>query len=314
MTTETKPAYLVPIEDVLIVRELMRRKMLTPDTEEGWRAALALAAVPASAQQQAEPVVWKEKLIELADRLDQELTTGVQWSNAQFACFDVSGELRDLVQRNGGAPNEKDWKTRALEAEEANRRFIEQLNSENGPTHMGEPVVSKQQAEPGADEPAYYVRRVHEGHPPEFNTVDEFSDGQGGGVPLFRKAKVVHTCDGDSFVLEFERWNAETGALPRGGSWMAEVSDIIQRAAQSGQRAGVAEDARDAARWRAVEPYLGIADVGDEDFIYGLTVEADRLETDSNNLILWKSLADASVGAAIDALIAAPTQQEGDHA
>jgi hypothetical protein len=98
-----------------------------------------------------------------------------------------------------------------------------------------------QQAEPGMDEPAYYVRRVHEGHPPEFNTVDEFSDGQGGGVPLFRKAKVVHTCDGDSFVLEFERWNAETGALPRGGSWMAEVSDIIQRAAQSGQRAGVAE-------------------------------------------------------------------------
>jgi hypothetical protein len=42
----------------------------------------------------------------------------------------------------------------------------------------------------------------------------------------------------DAFVLEFERWNAETGALPRGGSWMAEVSDIIQRAAQSAQLAG----------------------------------------------------------------------------
>lgn len=38
---------------------------------------------------------------------------------------------------------------------------------------------------------------------------------------------------GDAFVLEFERWNAETGALPRGGSWMAEVSDIIKRAAES---------------------------------------------------------------------------------
>lgn len=46
---------------------------------------------------------------------------------------------------------------------------------------------------------------------------------------------------GDGFVLEFERWNDVTGALPRGGSWMAEVSNIIQRAAQSGQRAGVAE-------------------------------------------------------------------------
>ncbi len=82
-------------------------------------------------------------------------------------------------------------------------------------------------------------------------------------------------------------------------------------AAQSGQRAGVAEDARDAARWRAIEPYLGIDDVGDEDFIYGLVVYADHLEEDSNRLILWKNAGEASVGAAIDAIAAAPAQEGG---
>ncbi|WP_369952339.1 hypothetical protein [Ralstonia syzygii] len=49
---------------------------------------------------------------------------------------------------------------------------------------------------------------------------------------------------GDGFVLEFERWNDVTGALPRNGSWLAEVSDIIQRAAQSGQRTTADEYAR----------------------------------------------------------------------
>jgi hypothetical protein len=68
---------------------------------------------------------------------------------------------------------------------------------------------------------------------------------------------------GDGFVLEFERWNDVTGALPRSSSWVAEVSDIIQRAAQSGQRAGVAEgwcfysadfsmNARNPANWGTV--------------------------------------------------------------
>jgi hypothetical protein len=40
----------------------------------------------------------------------------------------------------------------------------------------------------------------------------------------------------NEFVLEFERWNAETGALPRGGHWMNEVSEIIQRAAKDAGR------------------------------------------------------------------------------
>ena len=89
---------------------------------------------------------------------------------------------------------------------------------------------------------------------------------------------------------------------------------FADRAAQSGQRAGVDEDARDATRWRAIEPYLGIDDVGDEDFIYGLVVYADRLEEDSNRLTLWKNECEASVGAAIDAIAAAPTPaaQGGD--
>ncbi|MCA7085830.1 hypothetical protein K7G19_19765 [Cupriavidus sp. DB3] len=35
----------------------------------------------------------------------------------------------------------------------------------------------------------------------------------------------------DAFVREFEDWVKHTGALPWGGSWMAEVSSIIERAA-----------------------------------------------------------------------------------
>jgi len=35
----------------------------------------------------------------------------------------------------------------------------------------------------------------------------------------------------DAFVREFEDWVKQTGALPWGGSWMADVSSIIERAA-----------------------------------------------------------------------------------
>lgn len=156
-------------------------------------------AVCGSAATVAEPSeTWREKLIELADQLDAELTTGVQWSNAQFACFYVSDDLRKIVKKAGGVPNEKDWKTRALEAEKLNRQFMDRWNAENGPTHMGEPVIAaQQQAEPGADERAALsdadlieVGRTYDIHP-------------------------------DS-ALSFAR-------------------DVLARAAQSGQRAGVAD-------------------------------------------------------------------------
>jgi len=74
-------------------------------------------------------------------------------------------------------------------------------------------------------------------------TVERTENCWFGEIPVARDAAQLLTKPGaDEFVLEFERWNAETGALPRGGSWMAEVSSIIQRAAQSGQLAGDYEE------------------------------------------------------------------------
>lgn len=40
----------------------------------------------------------------------------------------------------------------------------------------------------------------------------------------------------DAFVREFEDWVKQTGALPWGGSWMAEVSSIIERAAMAASK------------------------------------------------------------------------------
>lgn len=44
--------------------------------------------------------------------------------------------------------------------------------------------------------------------------------------------RVSPPVSGDHHVKEFEEWVKQTGALPWGGSWMAEVSSIIERAAQ----------------------------------------------------------------------------------
>ncbi len=40
----------------------------------------------------------------------------------------------------------------------------------------------------------------------------------------------------DAFVREFEEWVRQTGALPWGGSWMAEVSSIIKCAAMAASK------------------------------------------------------------------------------
>ena len=79
----------------------------------------------------------------------------------------------------------------------------------NALKHLNQMRAAQSGQRAAYDAPAYYVRQVHEGHLPEFNTVDEFSDGLGGGEALYSKP-------------------------------------------QGGQRAGVAEDARDAARYRAI--------------------------------------------------------------
>lgn len=132
---------------------------------------------------------------------------------------------------------------------------------------------------------------------------------------------------GDGFVLEFERWNDVTGALPRNGSWLAEVSDIIQRAAQSGQRTGVAEDAAKAVRFAGMvfkahrnDGYPGDVD-GDE--LQRVAIECGFLDERTVTESCGANCSCADVGefpaicyfntqAAKDAMqfAAAPTQQQ----
>lgn len=50
--------------------------------------------------------------------------------------------------------------------------------------------------------------------------------------------------NGNAHVREFEEWVKQTGALPWGGSWMAEVSSIIERAAQGAQTEAELEEAQ----------------------------------------------------------------------
>ncbi|KAF1692692.1 hypothetical protein [Pseudoxanthomonas koreensis] len=57
---------------------------------------------------------------------DNRDAAGVEWDAQAYA------QMRDTVE---------EWKRRALEAEAAIQRMTDEFNAENGPTHMGEPVL-----------------------------------------------------------------------------------------------------------------------------------------------------------------------------
>lgn len=75
-----------------------------------------------------------------------------------------------------------------------------------------------------------------------------------------------------------------------------------------------AQELEEAARYRAIKPYLRIEDVGDEEFVFGLRVAGDSLEEDVSRLITWKRRDEASVDAAINALTAVSKPQAPEQA
>jgi len=65
---------------------------------------------------------------------------------------------------------------------------------------------------PMAAAPAFYVRQVHADHLPEFNTVDEFSDGKGGGDALYRRAQSGQPAGGPDDGAKVDATGAAKGA------------------------------------------------------------------------------------------------------
>jgi hypothetical protein len=77
------------------------------------------------------------------------------------------------------------WKKRALEAEESCRRLTAALNVENGPTFMGDPVVTQQaaKAEPIIGAHAWYHRGMVNFD--EADALKALDDGEGTAIPLY---------------------------------------------------------------------------------------------------------------------------------
>lgn len=128
------------------------RDVRFPLTVNEMRQLAHLALRGMSAATVAEPSAeYHKQLTELADELDAELDSGAKWSKAQHTCNSVSIALREIAEKQAQALSKSNWMKRALEAEELNRKFMDRWNAENGPTHMGEPVLAaqqQQQAEP----------------------------------------------------------------------------------------------------------------------------------------------------------------------
>lgn len=134
------------------VRDIAKEFHATQQLRE--RIARVLLPALKRAATVAEPSAeYHKQLTELADELDAELDSGAKWSKAQHTCNSVSIALREIAEKQAKAMSESDWMKRALEAEELNRKFMDRWNAENGPTHMGEPVIAaQQQAGPVGDE------------------------------------------------------------------------------------------------------------------------------------------------------------------
>jgi Lar family restriction alleviation protein len=52
--------------------------------------------------------------------------------------------------------------------------------------------------------PLWYVKQVHANHMPEFNSIDEFSDGMGGGTALYALESTSSIADRDAVLYEHE--------------------------------------------------------------------------------------------------------------
>ena len=224
----------------------------------------------------------------------------------------VAEPSTDRLAYEGAREDLLDWKRRALAAEELNRKFMDSIN---GPTHMGEPVIAaQQQAEPVGDERAAFLNRMEVLDLKEFRELTgcqspaeyriKLEDLHGDGESLaaeylqdkvFEDMRLMYKAMGefdnkavDHFAKAMKRKMATSRKKGRSG-WddpkkcpperLAQmlidhlekgdpvdvgnfsmmlfnrpdaVGVLARVVAQSGQRAGVAEDARDAARYRAI--------------------------------------------------------------
>ena len=194
---------------------------------------------------------YHKQLTELADELDAELNSGAKWSKAQHTCNSVSIALREIAEKQAQALSKSDWMKRALEAEELNRKFMDRWNAENGPTHMGEPVIAKRQLEPSAPNFACYLIDKCERETVTEENVQRWLGAMMASPQYAGKQAAQQQAEpvGDGREARNAEISKALRRIDTSKLGMGEEAIILaaaialsQPAAQSGQRAGVASD------------------------------------------------------------------------
>lgn len=145
-----------------IVEAITRLERLHSTKEERFAAADGLRALLSHPAEPAQPtpavphvddLAWFIRTVDgdnsmgagmLAERICDWLSNPLSAPAAQ-----QPNNYRDAYR--GARDDLLQWKRRALEAEESCRRLTDALNTENGPTHIGEPVLAQQPSEQNED-------------------------------------------------------------------------------------------------------------------------------------------------------------------